>query len=103
MSMLAPIGSRPVNVAELMTMDWVRMKSSAVSVWICPVLGGRDSVPIFPSGSPVEKEKEAAEACAANKSKALKVEAKTRVTVLTRSGLTKQGFAQAKVWRFFSW
>ena len=82
-----------MNVASLMSVVSGRMKSSAVSVWICPVLGGRESVPIFPSGSPVEKEKEAAEACAANKSKALKVEAKTRVTVLTRSDLTKQGFA----------
>src|SRR5882672_5364414 len=38
------------------------MKSSAVSVWILPGLGERERVAIFPSGLPVEKEKEAAEA-----------------------------------------
>src|SRR5437879_5797132 len=48
-----------------MTTDWVATKSSAVSVWILPGLEGRESVAIFPSGSPVEKEKEAAEASGA--------------------------------------
>ena len=81
------------------------MKLSPDSVsWLTPEPGpGRDAVAIFPSGSPVEKEKEAAEACAANKSKALKVEAKTRATVLAGSELTKQGFADGKVGWFFNW
>src|SRR6267142_2547731 len=46
------------------------MKSSAVSVWILPGLDGRESVAIFPSGSPVEKEKEAAVAFAIRQSNA---------------------------------
>ena len=81
------------------------MKSSPDSVsWLTPEPGpGRDAVAIFPSGLPVEKEKEAAEACAAKRSKALKVEAKTRATVLARSDLTKQGYAVGKVWWFFNW
>src|SRR6058998_4124743 len=45
------------------------MKSSAVSVWILPGLGGRERVAIFPSGLPVEKEKEAAEAPETSRSK----------------------------------
>ena len=55
-------GISPVNVASLISVVSGRMKSSAVSVWIFPGVGGRDSVPIFPSGTPVEKVKEAAEA-----------------------------------------
>src|SRR6185369_6017037 len=46
------------------------MKSSAVSVWILPRLDGRERVAIFPSGWPVENEKEAAEAWEASRSKA---------------------------------
>src|SRR6185503_13723952 len=53
-----------------MTTACVARKSSAVSVWILPGLDGRESVAIFPSGSPVEKIKEAAEACEASRSKA---------------------------------
>src|SRR6185369_2289120 len=45
-------------------------KSSAVSVWILPGLDARERVAIFPSGSPVEKEKEAADACNTSRSKA---------------------------------
>src|SRR5437867_125940 len=46
------------------------MKSSAVSVWNLPGLDGRERVAIFPSGSPVENEKEAAEAWRTSSSKA---------------------------------
>src|SRR5437762_9561487 len=66
----APKGSRPVKVAWLMSVVSVRMKSSVVSVWILPGLDGRESVAIFPSGAPVEKEKEAADAREASGSKA---------------------------------
>src|ERR1043165_6535722 len=45
------------------------MKSSAVSVWILPEPDGRERVAIFPSGLPVEKEKEAAGASETSKSK----------------------------------
>src|SRR5262249_49161034 len=65
-----PEGSSPVNVASLMTTACVTTKSSAVSVWILPRLGGRERVAIFPSASPVEKEKEAADARETRKSKA---------------------------------
>src|ERR1043165_7011208 len=51
-----------------MTTVCVTTKSSAVSVWILPGLAGRESVAIFPSGSPVEKEKEAAFALAIRQS-----------------------------------
>src|SRR5215471_1842328 len=53
-----------------MTTACVTAKSSAVSVWILPTLDGRESVAIFPSGSPVEKEKEAADARETRRSKA---------------------------------
>src|SRR6266581_7977082 len=46
-------------------------KSSAVSVWILPGLAGRERVAIFPSGEPVENEKEAAEARETSRSKAI--------------------------------
>src|ERR1043166_5773704 len=61
----APEGIKPVKVAALMTMDCVTTKSSAVSLWMLPGLEGVESVAIFPSGAPVEKEKVAAEAWAA--------------------------------------
>ena len=53
-------GIRPVNVARSSTVQLVRVKSSAVSVWIFPGLATRDSVAILPSGLPVEKKKEVA-------------------------------------------
>ena len=46
------------------------LKSSAVSVWSLPGPDGRERVAIFPSGSPVEKVKEAAEAWKPSSSKA---------------------------------
>src|ERR1044071_5432517 len=58
------------------------MKSSAVSVCSLPALGGRDSVAIFPSGSPVEKENEAAEVCHPSRSAAPAVETRPRTTAL---------------------
>ena len=82
-----------------MKVPCVRMKSSAVSVWIFPGLAGRESVAIFPSGSPVEKEKEAAEAWDGTRSKALKVEAKAS-TVWAAFVLTKQGFSEVGVLRW---
>src|SRR5437868_6153851 len=53
----APDGISPVNVACWISVFSVSTKSSAVSIWIVPALAGRDAVPIFPSGSPVEKKK----------------------------------------------
>src|ERR1051325_840237 len=85
----APRGSRPVNVASLMTALCVRVKSSAVSVWIFPALEGRESVAILPSGFPVEKEKEAAVAWDPAPSKAPRVAAKARIAVLTPVVLSK--------------
>ena len=73
------------------------MKSSPDSVsWLAPEPGpgpGREAVAIFPSGSPVEKEKEAAEAWAASRTKAIKVAARARATVLAKP--PNQGFAEA--------
>jgi len=69
-------------------MDWVRMKSSAVSVSSPAALGGRDSVPIFPSGLPVEKKvekKESAEARGASESKAIKVKPKASLAAVAQS------------------
>src|ERR1044071_1784746 len=66
----APNGSKPVKVAWLMTTACGTTKSSAVSVWILPGPDGRESVAIFPSGSPDEKEKEAAVAFAVRRSNA---------------------------------
>src|SRR5881394_3321435 len=53
-----------------MTIDCATTKSSAVSVWLLPALAGRERVATFPSGSPVEKEKGAAEAPATSSSSA---------------------------------
>src|SRR2546423_7189889 len=53
----APDGIRPVNVACWISVFSASTKSSAVSIWIVPALPSRDAVPIFPSGSPVEKKK----------------------------------------------
>jgi len=78
----------------------LRMKSSAVSVWIFPGLEGRDSVPIFPSGSPVEKEKDPAEAWLTNRNKALKVEARARAAAFAAFVLTEKVFPAVRVWRF---
>ena len=88
-----------MNVASLMSVVSGRMKSSAVSVWIRPGLGGRDNVPIFPSGSPVEKEKGAAEACAASRNKVIKVQPKTGAAVLAIFVRTEHGFAEVGIWR----
>ena len=82
-----------------MTTQFVTVKSSAVSVWIFPGLGGRESVAILPSGLPVEKEKEAAEAGDASKSKVIKAVPRTRTTVLAAFVLTKQGFGSAGILR----
>src|SRR5438045_6088329 len=48
--------SRPVKVALVIKVGLLRMKSSAVSVWIPAPLGGRESVASLPSGLPVLKE-----------------------------------------------
>src|SRR4051794_20406212 len=93
----APAGSKPVNVAWLMTEVWVKTKSSAVSVWIFPLLAGRDSVPILPSGSPVEKENGAAVTCDPLPSKAPQVAAKPRSTALIAFVLVKLRTAVALV------
>src|SRR5947199_4878822 len=53
-----------------MTTDCVNTKSSAVSVWIFAGVDGRERVATFPSGSPVEKVNEAAEAWRPDRSKA---------------------------------
>jgi hypothetical protein len=57
-----PDGSRPVKVALVSEVAALRVKSSAVSVWMWPAPRGRDRVPINPSGVPVLNEKGAAEA-----------------------------------------
>jgi len=57
-----PDGSRPVKVALVSEVAALRVKSSAVSVWMWLALAGRDSVPINPSGAPVVNEKGVAEA-----------------------------------------
>src|SRR5579864_5757759 len=49
----APVGSKPVKLAVSIPVCWVKIKSSAVSVSSRPGPLGRDSVAIFPSGSPV--------------------------------------------------
>jgi hypothetical protein len=56
--------------------------------------------PVFASGSPVENEKEPAEASLSNRSKALKVEAKARATALAAFVLTEPVCSEVKVWRF---
>jgi hypothetical protein len=52
---VAPPTMRPVKVALSISVAWVVTKSSAVSVSSLPGLAVRDSVAIFPSGSPVLK------------------------------------------------
>jgi hypothetical protein len=54
----------------------VSIKSSAVSVCIFPGPGGRDNVAILPSGSPVEKENNDAEAGEASNREANPVSAR---------------------------
>src|SRR5438874_1185743 len=76
-----------------MTIEFVVLKSSAVSVWIPPALGGRETVAIFPSGLPVEKEKEPAEACPTSSSEA---RAPTAVLLVDSPANTK-GFSQRRV------
>src|SRR5215831_19133648 len=66
-----PAGTRPVNVAWLMTMGLVTRKSSAVSVLSVPIVGGLESVAILPSGLPVEKKNGSADACESIKSEAI--------------------------------
>ena len=95
-----PDGSRPVKVAWFRTTCDVTMKSSAVSVWIVPELGGRESVPIFPSGLPVEKEKELAEACAAVNRKAAEIASPVHVVTLVRIGSRLFGRGMG-VWYLF--
>src|SRR5258708_16060692 len=56
----------------------LKTKSSAVSVWTLPGLAGLERVAIFPSGLPVEKMKELADAGAASRSEALKAAARRR-------------------------
>jgi hypothetical protein len=66
-----PVGSRPVKVALVSEVAALRVKSSAVSVWMWPAPAGRDSVPINPSGIPVLNEKGAAEADGIAREKAI--------------------------------
>ena len=58
------------------------MKSSAVSVWIFPVMEGRDNVPILPSGVPVEKTNESAAAGGATASKPPKVAVRAKTVLI---------------------
>jgi hypothetical protein len=60
-----------MKVALVSEVAALRVKSSAVSVWMWLALAGRDSVPINPSGAPVVKKKGAAEAGKAAKEKAV--------------------------------
>ena len=50
-----PIGNNPVNVAELIVVASLKMKSSAASVSRGPLLDGLEAMPINPSGEPVLK------------------------------------------------
>jgi len=61
-----------VKVALVSEVAALRVKSSAVSVWMWPAPAGRDSVPINPSGIPVLNKKGAAEADEFAKEKAVK-------------------------------
>src|SRR6185369_6017821 len=51
----APIGISPVNAAPVISVCWVRTKSSPVSISNFPGLSGRVAVAIRPSGLPVLK------------------------------------------------
>jgi hypothetical protein len=86
-----------------MTTHSLRTKSSAVSVSTSPVLAGRDSVPINPSGDPVEKKKELAEARGGSRIKASKVKPKTSLAAVAAFVLIKLGFAEVEIRRFTSW
>src|SRR5689334_7747779 len=66
----APEGIRPTNVAWVTTTELLTTKSSAVSVCWLPGAAGRERVAIFPSGSPVEKKKGAADAREATRKEA---------------------------------
>jgi len=77
-----PSGISPVNVARSITVQLVRRKSSAVSVWIFPGLATRDKVAILPSGLPVEKKKEVATAGGARIA-VHKVRVKARVKIVS--------------------
>ena len=68
-----------------------------------PALGGRDSVPMFPSGLPVEKKKEDAEAWGASGSKAITVKLKASLAAVAAFVLIKLGFAEVEIRRFTSW
>jgi hypothetical protein len=99
----APIGSNPVKVAWLMSTQSSRRKSSAVSVWTSPALAGRDSVPINPSGAPVEKEKGLADARGGSRTKASIVKPKTSLAAVAAFFLIKLGLAAVEVRRFTPW
>ena len=79
------------------------MKSSAVSVSTSPAPGGRDNVPIFPSGLPVEKKKEDAQARGASGSKAITVKLKASLAAAAAFGFIQLGFAEVEIRRFTSW
>src|SRR5215471_5246241 len=76
---VAPEVSNPVKVAPLMSTHSLRTKSSAVSVSGSPGLAGPDSVPIFPSGIPVEKEKVLADARGGSNRRADKLKQTARI------------------------
>jgi hypothetical protein len=65
--------SNPEMVAPLMTVVLLRIKSSAVSVSSSPAPEGRDNAPSRPSGLPVLKINDAAEAGVASQTAALQV------------------------------
>src|SRR5215471_8865675 len=58
----APVGMSPVKVALVMLVGVVMTKSSADSISIFPAEAGREAVAIRPSGSPVLKKNDLAEA-----------------------------------------
>src|SRR3954453_1855253 len=57
-----PAGSRPVKVALVSEVAALRVKSSAVSVWMWPAPAGRDNVAMAPSGGPLSNVNDAANA-----------------------------------------
>ena len=63
--------NRPVKVALVREVSWLRAKSSADSTPMMPVPLGRDAVAMRPSGSPVLKENGVAFADVADYSKAV--------------------------------
>src|SRR5579871_3857558 len=50
----AAVGNRPVNVADVISVELLSRKSSAASI-STPVPAGRDAAPSRPSGDPVVK------------------------------------------------